>query len=368
MQTIHLLVKSTELLPIEELYELTANDVINTNIKNDRAVEHEVVWPQVRVRLRLREAAAAQALLAEVQTFAQAALGSRVDAKTRKNLRRVALADTVIDVEIDPEPDTANKARDLVLGVLAYYPDSLLWDGCALYNENAKRFIGAKDAPVKFFPDLTPADSAEALQRKERSLAVLRREKVPFIAHLPVIADSAQATPPTLDQIVERLVALVTIAERAEGATLAEYEMALAARGASAAATPDEIAYARSDTPIEQDTIKFSQRFESAWVLAWALGLVETLKRPDDFCQAEALCEWAAAGVNPLKRRARLRPLSAILDMADLHYRYHWAVNDAELYGARIPAQLIPAVVYERHYALNWLVSGSAWDTVSTDT
>lgn len=368
MQTICLLTKGAALPPVEELYELTANDVINTNIKNDHAVEYEVVWPQVRVRLRLREGAAAQALLTEVQAFAQAVLGSRVDAKARKNLRRVMLADTVMDVVIDPEPDAANKARDLVLGVLAYYPNSLLWDGRALYNESAKRFIGAEDAPVKFFPDSTPEDSAEALERKERSLVVLRREKVPFIQHLPVIADSTQATPPTLDQIVERFIALVTIAERAEGAALAEYEAALAARGAQAAATPDEMAYARSETPIEQDTIKFSQRFESAWVLAWALSLVETLKRPDDFCQAEALREWAAAGVNPLKRRARLRPLSAILDMADLHYRYHWAVNDAELYGTRIPARLIPAVVYERHYALNWLISGSAWDTVSTDT
>jgi hypothetical protein len=368
MQTIHLLVRGGALPPIEELYELTANDVIESHIADDRVVGYEVVWPEVRVRMRLREAAAAQPLLAEVQAFAQAALGGRADAKARKNLRRVLLADTVIDVEIDPAPDAANKARDLVLGVLAYYSDGLLWGGGALYNENGKRFIGAEDAPVRYFPDLTPEDSAEALQRKERSLAVLRREKVPFIPHLPVIADSTQATPPTVEQIVERFIALVAIAERAEGATLAEYEAMLAARGAASAATPDEIAYARSDNRLEQDTIKFSQRLESAWVLAWALGLVDALKRPDEFCQVEALREWASIGANPLKRRVKLRPLSAILDMADLHYRYHWAVNDAELYGTRVPARLIPAVAYERHYALNWLISAVPWDTVSTDT
>ncbi|MEL6525849.1 MAG: DUF4272 domain-containing protein, partial [Chloroflexota bacterium] len=67
---------------------------------------------------------------------------------------------------------------------------------------------------------------------------------------------------------------------------------------------------------------------------------------------------------------ARLRPKSEILDALDLHFRYHWALVDAELYGNKAPAGLIQDVVYQRHYALNWMldIHGQAWDAVTTDT
>ncbi|MFQ3674637.1 MAG: hypothetical protein SNJ83_13675, partial [Aggregatilineales bacterium] len=62
MQTACLLVRGGALPPIEELYELTANDVIESHIVDDHVVEYVVVWPEVRVRLRLREATTAQPL------------------------------------------------------------------------------------------------------------------------------------------------------------------------------------------------------------------------------------------------------------------------------------------------------------------
>ena len=51
-------------------------------------------------------------------------------------------------------------------------------------------------------------------------------------------------------------------------------------------------------------------------------------------------------------------------------YRYHWAVVDARVNGLEIPSDIDASVVYERHYALNWLVgySGQEWDDISTDT
>ena len=60
----------------------------------------------------------------------------------------------------------------------------------------------------------------------------------------------------------------------------------------------------------------------------------------------------------------------AALDALDLHYRAHWAVRQAQMEQADPPGGLIPGVVLERHYALNWLVrfEDAPWDEVDTPT
>ena len=66
---------------------------------------------------------------------------------------------------------------------------------------------------------------------------------------------------------------------------------------------------------------------------------------------------------------AELRRPSEILDEADLILRYDWAVVDARVNQKPIPAELDRGVVYERHYALNWLIyNHEEWDDVHTDT
>jgi hypothetical protein len=306
--------------------------------------------------------------LADINAYVDGFLAERDDNKARKNARRVASARLVLEVEIDPESDIDNKARNLVLGVLAYYPDSFFWGDGALYNDQGKRFIGNDEARPRFFIDRTPEDSPEAAERKARTLALLKREKVPFIEHLPVKADSTQATLRPTPDVVARLMALLLIAQKAEGSNLEVYEQEVERLELREAVTADEWTYAYTADPIKQDTIKFSQRVEAAWMLAWALGLVEALPRADAFCEVERLQELGRQSASQLVTRSQPRPLSAILDATDLHYRYHWAVNDAELYGTRMPAKLQPVVVYERHYALNWLIGNEAWDGVNTDT
>ena len=64
------------------------------------------------------------------------------------------------------------------------------------------------------------------------------------------------------------------------------------------------------------------------------------------------------------------RPMPQILDEADLIYRLHWAVRDADLNGRPIPPALNQNVVIERYYALNWLMvpreDPYPWDEVPT--
>ena len=71
-----------------------------------------------------------------------------------------------------------------------------------------------------------------------------------------------------------------------------------------------------------------------------------------------------------MRAKARLRPQAEILDAADLIYRYNWAATDARINGRSAPAGLDGSVIYERHYALNWLIGylDLPWDDISTDT
>jgi len=115
----------------------------------------------------------------------------------------------------------------------------------------------------------------------------------------------------------------------------------------------------------------FSQRMEACWLLLWALRLIPNLSRPDNFANSERANEIIdTRSIDQFLIEAKLRDKSDILDALDLHFRYHWAVVDAELYGKKPPTGLQPDVVYQRHYALNWLTQfrDEDWDEITTDT
>ena len=78
----------------------------------------------------------------------------------------------------------------------------------------------------------------------------------------------------------------------------------------------------------------------------------------------------ADSSVKELLGKARPLSVEQLLDEADIIYRCHWAVVEADHHGQEPPGNLYPDVVYERHYALNWLLRfmNQEWDDVSTDT
>ncbi len=48
----------------------------------------------------------------------------------------------------------------------------------------------------------------------------------------------------------------------------------------------------------------------------------------------------------------------------------HWACVNARVKGEAVSGNLNSSIVYERHYALNWLTNygGQEWDEVETNT
>ncbi len=211
----------------------------------------------------------------------------------------------------------------------------------------------------------------EAKERKQRSIERLRKEGVPVIEHLPIIEDSTEAKKRTKEEIAHRAIAIVIAAVKGEGLDQDTVETLVKKYGAEKFFSPEEAAFIKDASPSQPDRIKFSWRYECAWVLLWSLGYVDTLTKPDGICDVPKL-------VGILRDRdtarfvkdATLLPFDQILDQADLIYRYHWATTDARVKGQPAPAKLEGGVVQERHYVLNWLIGymDQEWDEISTDT
>jgi Domain of unknown function (DUF4272) len=213
--------------------------------------------------------------------------------------------------------------------------------------------------------------ATEAIERRLRSEAILQAEGVPFLATLPVIETAAEALKRSKEEVALRALCLLVVAEKAAGLEEEIVERVLKSYELRRHLTSKELAFVLDNSPSQHNRVQFTWRYEAAWTLLWALGFVAQLGKPAQTCDAEfAVSIMAGMTTSQFIDGAELRPIADILDQADLIYRYHWAVRNAQIKGQQIPAALSPDVTNERHYALNWLIGylEQAWDDVSTDT
>jgi hypothetical protein len=228
------------------------------------------------------------------------------------------------------------------------------------------------DPQVPPLPPTHDNPTPEALDRKARSEARLKAEGVPVASTLPVIETEAEAKVRAKDAVVDRAVALLIVAVKAEGLEQPEVVRVTDRFGASTFFTPKEKAFIASTSPDDTARAQFGWRYECVSVLVWALGFTPELSRPDKIVDAGKLATLVMKDKGPKKFRdeARLRAPKELLDEADLIYRYDWACVDARASGKDPPRGVDCEIVVERHRALNWLIGyqGQEWDDVSTDT
>ncbi len=211
----------------------------------------------------------------------------------------------------------------------------------------------------------------KAKKRKNRSIKTLRKEGVPYIDHLPVIETETNVTLRSKVDVSYRAYCLGLIAALGEGLEIDVFWDKVDEFGIKDYLTPDEIDFANLEVREVRDRAKFTWRYESLWVLLWSLGFVDELDRPDHICDVQkAVTFLIAQPVEEFIKKANLRDKKLILDEADLIFRYHWATTDGRLKGVNSVAGLDGGVVFERHYALNWLIDAydEDWDSVSTNT
>jgi hypothetical protein len=173
------------------------------------------------------------------------------------------------------------------------------------------------------------------------------------------------------DEVVDRALALCYLGLKSEGLEQEHLDKMDKDFDISAKLTPNEKAYATAEQPTEQQKINANWRYESLHVLLWALSYIDSLSYPDKMCNVaddvKIIYELKEQG---FRQNAKLRSKKEILDQADLILRLDWACVSAKIKNEPAPGGLNSSVVYERHYALNWLIKymNQDWDSVSTDT
>lgn len=230
-----------------------------------------------------------------------------------------------------------------------------------------------KVEPVATKPAEHIDPTPEQLSRRQRSEAYCRAHGVPIYTSpnaLFTTTDSAVALR-TKDEIVDRALAILYIGLKGEGKPAQELAAIYKDWHIMGKLSPKEKEFVETAQPSSQQRSDATWRYESLHVLLWATGFIDSLSYPDKQCDVDEDLKIMYTLTEPTFRaKARLRSKKEILDQADLVLRMHWATEDARMNGKAAPATLIPDILMERHYVLNWLIRDldKEWDDVETNT
>lgn len=220
-----------------------------------------------------------------------------------------------------------------------------------------------------------------AKQRKQRSVEFIRSLGMEVNPQLPCIDSDEEVRLRTPKEIAERIVALAYTNALAFGTVTADWvKSQINEHGIEHLFTPKEKSFIENQTP--EQKIYESWKVEAISTLLWSIRAVDSLDFPDHPVSLNGLI----AGTYPLRRSEdgsdlfgeplsfirrhdTMRPAGEILDANDLYYRYYWACVDCRIHDQEMDI-VHPGVVYERFYALNWLINycDEEWDDVSVDT
>ncbi|MBR3928329.1 MAG: DUF4272 domain-containing protein [Clostridia bacterium] len=274
------------------------------------------------------------------------------------------------------------KIAEMVCGfVLSNKAELFRWDKKLLVSEDGRTDFD-EFMPIRRSGDAASNSDLEAADaaRRAKSIEILQKHGVDIPADMPVQIPESKAKMREAEEIVNRLAALFACALKGQAFTSPAGISAPAAFAANAVKRLDnQYGVSRLFTPKEAEYIHrsreiqhkfFRLRMESCQVLLWALGLIN-IGWPSDRADTESLLRIIRdADTEMLLKIAKPRPLHMILSMHDVTYRLHSiCVRTDEETLRRM--NLDHDVIYERHYALNWLLTADGitdWDKVIPKT
>lgn len=210
--------------------------------------------------------------------------------------------------------------------------------------------------------------------RKEKNEKILEENAIKINRNLPCIESEEETTLRTPKEIAQRVSALAVVNLVAfNSISPEEATQYLQNYNLWDFTTENEKEFLAN--PTDDKKANESWKCEGIWVLMWALNKIETLDFPDEFCDLENIDPDnypVGQDKDPnifIDSIVSIRSKSEILDANDLYYRFNWACVDERINGREIEG-INPGIVYERQYALNWLINyiDQDWDSVSCDT
>lgn len=219
-----------------------------------------------------------------------------------------------------------------------------------------------------------------AQERREKSIEKLKERNIEYLEELPLVEESSEVTPKSLDQICQRVLACFAAShlscdtdnpkDYAESKEF--FEEFLHRYNVQNRLSYFEKKIFDNDFSGE-DAVHVSWNFEALLSLLWALGFIEDgdLEYPYDICDVSKLTALIMnyPTYEGFKSACKLRDIEQILDMIDLFYRYHWATVEKRLNVKTNIGQLNAEVVCVRRKGLEWLIAEEDdWDDISLDT
>lgn len=208
--------------------------------------------------------------------------------------------------------------------------------------------------------------------RKIETNKYLESKGIPICEHLPLVENSQEVILRKPSEIATRIMILTGIIDTAFDEDRKEIVSWLKDTNLWKDVSKSEKEYLTKKSLTKEDKIASSWRTEAVNVLFWSLGMVDKLNEPIKECDLTKAHEGTKEKYGSLDnfiKQSEIRSTEEILDQIDLIYRIHWAVRDAILNNRPYPNGYDPSIVYERHYALNWITCYQEdWDDITTDT
>jgi len=223
---------------------------------------------------------------------------------------------------------------------------------------------------AKYFDADTSTFTTAQTARKAKSEVFLEVNNIKINKNLPCVADDNATELRHPNIVIERAYALLLTAVKGEGIEQEHLERARTDKRIDSL-SPRETQVFNATSLDDNERAYATWRYESLYTILWALGCMEELKYPSDICDVKGV----VGAIFPLSRAdfrqaTKLRSKTEILDELDKTYRMNWACVDARIKGQQPTGNINPSVIYERHYALNWLTKydNQDWDDVQTHT
>lgn len=314
-------------------------------------------------------------------------------------LRQISLFNCIIGIqfELNENEQRTNYIINTIYMIADLLCAFILYPNMSLFDSDGKLLISidGKTDFEEFYPigssdilEKEIEESPEDIERKNRSIQILKQKEIPYMEHLKAAALEADTTLWDKESIIKRLTAVYTACVKSEIHTsyasgyYDEKEMPQKTKVQNEIAlmeekyhvlesfSEEEEEYIETEKPDDDTNNKFGWQYECCAVFLWALSLLD-LQEPTEICDAKKLGTiiWNNT-LESLMEKAELRSKKEILDLQDLVFRYDWACVDARIHKKELK-NLNASVIYYWHYALNWLLQVDGitdWDEVCPNT
>jgi hypothetical protein len=308
-------------------------------------------------------------------------------------LKQISIFNCIIGIQfqINEDEQRTNYIMNTIYSVAEQLNAFVLYPNMHLYDSKRKLLIsidGNSDFE-EFYPiacsdilDKDVEESQQDIDRKKRSFSILQKQGIPYIDHLKAAALEGDSQLQDKETTIKRLCAIFMASVQGEVYLSEEYENKKEMMAKELKQMQEKYNVSDYFSQEEKEYIlnpdqnldlhyKFIWRYEGCAILLWALNIIE-LQAPSDICDVSELASimWSNT-LDSLIEKAQLRSKNEILDLYDLTLRYNWACVDWKVNTKEKLTQLDAGVVYERHYALNWLLKVDGiedWDAVTTNT